>query len=113
MDLDIRQMGSVCFLKIKGRLVYGPDATAFGDAVSRAIAAGSTQFVIDLSAMNFVDSCGIGAIVETLRHANDHGGDVRLVNPSSFAEKTFKMVGILRLFQVFPTEEEALQSYAN
>jgi anti-sigma B factor antagonist len=113
MDLDIRQKGSICFLKVKGPLYYGPDVTTFEQAVGAAIAGGSSQFVIDLSAMQRVDSCGIGAIVHALRQSNEKGGDVRLVNPSPFAEKTFKMVGILRLFQVFPTEEEALESYTS
>jgi hypothetical protein len=36
------------------------------------------------------------------------GGDTKLVNPSSFATKTFKMVGILSLFGVFATEQEAI-----
>jgi anti-sigma B factor antagonist len=111
MDLDIRQKGSICFLKVKGPLNYGPDVTAFGEAVSAAVSDGSPQLVIDLSAMPRIDSCGIGAVVQALRTANEKGGDVRLVNPSPFAEKVFKMMGILRLFQVFPTEEAAWESY--
>jgi anti-sigma B factor antagonist len=112
MDLDIRQKGGICFLKVKGALYYGPDVTAFEQAVDSAIDGGFPQLVIDLSAMPRVDTCGIGAIVHALRRSNEKGGDVRLVSPSPFAEKTFKMVGILRLFQVFPTEEEALESYS-
>jgi len=40
------------------------------------------------------------------------GGDTKLVNPSSFATKTFKMVGILSLFGVFATEQEAIAACA-
>lgn len=111
MDLDIRQKESVCFLKIKGPLKFGPDVTAFDNAVESAVSGGSPNLVLDLSAMPIIDSSGIGAVVGALRLAKDAGGDVRLVSPSPFAERTFKMVGILRLFQVFPTEAEAVESY--
>jgi anti-anti-sigma regulatory factor len=36
------------------------------------------------------------------------GGSTKLVKPSNFVGKTFKMVGILSLFGVFDTEEEAV-----
>jgi anti-anti-sigma factor len=58
--------------------------------------------------MPVIDSSGIGAIVNTLLQAKKLGGDTMLVNPSSFAAKTFKMVHIYNLFKVFTTEAEAL-----
>jgi anti-anti-sigma regulatory factor len=36
------------------------------------------------------------------------GGSTKLVKPSNFVAKTFKMVGILSLFGVFDSEEEAV-----
>ena len=62
--------------------------------------------------MPFIDSSGIGAIVNALRRTRQVGGDTKLVNPSSFATKTFKMVGILSLFGVFATEQEAIDACA-
>ena len=61
--------------------------------------------------MPVLDSSGIGAIVNALRLAKKMGGDVKLVNPSSFAEKTFKMVGILNLFTVYATEGGAVAAF--
>lgn len=111
MDLDIRQRGGICSLKLKGGLKYGPAVTDFNQAVEAAIAGGHSQLVLDLSAMPVIDSCGIGAVVDALRKAKKNGGDAKLVNPSPFAEKTFKMVGILNLFQVYTSEAEAIASF--
>ncbi|HEY0759588.1 MAG TPA: STAS domain-containing protein [Acidisarcina sp.] len=111
MDIDIRQKGTICFLKLKGPLKYGPAVNDFNQAVDSAIAEGHIQLVLDLSAMPVIDSCGIGAVVNALRQAKKSGGDAKLVNPSSFAEKTFKMVGILSLFQVYSSEGDAVSAY--
>jgi anti-sigma B factor antagonist len=110
VDLDIRQSGRICFLKLKGALKYGESVKQLDAAVEGALSTGHTQLLLDLSAMPYIDSSGIGAVVDALRQAKKAGGDAKLVNPSPFAEKTFKMVGILSLFKVYDSEAEAVQA---
>jgi anti-sigma B factor antagonist len=108
MDLDIKQSGNVCTLKLKGQFKSGEPVNQFDRAVQSALAAGHTCLILDLEAMPVVDSSGIGSIVNALRQSKKLGGDTKLVNPSPFAEKTFRMVGILSLFAVYKSEAEAL-----
>ena len=108
MDLDIRQSGNVCTLKLKGPFKSGEPVNQFDTAVQTALATGHIFLVLDLEAMPVVDSSGIGSIVNALRQSKKMGGDTKLVNPSPFAEKTFKMVGILSLFSVYTSEADAV-----
>ena len=108
VDLDIRQNGSICTLKLKGPLKAGVPVDDFDRAVQAAIDGGQIYLILDLEAMPVIDSCGIGAIVNTLQKAKKLGGDAKLVNPSPFAVKTFKMVCILNLFHVYNSEAEAV-----
>jgi anti-anti-sigma regulatory factor len=50
----------------------------------------------------------LSLIVDALRQSTKVGGNVNLLNPSTFVSKTFKMVGILNLFPVFTTEADAV-----
>lgn len=43
---------------------------------------GISHFRIDLSAVNFVDSTGLAAMVRGMKRARERGGDVVLVRPS-------------------------------
>lgn len=108
VDLDIRQSGTVCVLKLKGRLVGGEAVSHFENAFQQALADGHVFLVVDLEAVPYIDSSGIGSVVNALRQANKAGGTVKLVNPAPFVAKTFKMVGILSLFGVHGTESEAV-----
>lgn len=108
MDLDIKQSGAVCVLKLKGRLVSGEAVTQFENAFQRALAEGHIFLVLDLEALPYIDSSGIGSVVNALRQANKLGGSVKLVSPASFVAKTLKMVGILPLFEVYESEADAL-----
>ena len=107
MDLDIRQTGSTCTLKLKGAF-KSVSVREFDSAVESAISSGHLYLILDMEAMPVIDSSGIGAVVNALRRTKQYGGDTKLVNPSPFAAKTFKMVGILSLFGVFTSEEEAI-----
>ncbi len=106
MDIDIRQSGDTCALRLKGRFI-AESVRDFDAALESALSSGCVYLILDLAEMPFIDSSGIGAVVNALRRTRQVGGDTKLVNPSSFASKTFKMVGILGLFGVFPSEEDA------
>lgn len=110
VDLDIKQSGNICTLKVKGRLVSGDPVNQFENAFQSALASGHLFLILDLSEMPYLDSSGIGSIVNALRNSTKLGGNAKLVNPSSFVSKTFKMVGILGLFGVYETEADAIAS---
>lgn len=108
MDLDIRESGNTCTIKVKGPFKSFDAVREFESAVESTLATGHTFLVLDMEGMPVIDSSGIGSVVSVLRRARQLGGDAKLVNPSTFALKTFKMVGILNLFEVFATQEEAI-----
>lgn len=108
MDLDIKESGAVCVLKLKGRLTSGDAVAQFENAFQQALTGGHIFLVIDLEALPYVDSSGIGSLVNALRQANKVGGSVKLVKPAPFVSKTLKMVGILTLFEVYESESDAV-----
>lgn len=110
VDLDIRESGNTCSIKVKGRLVSGEPVGQFEAAFQSALASGHVFLILDLEAMPYLDSSGIGSIVNALRISSKMGGTAKLVNPSNFVAKTFKMCGILGLFGVYETEAEAIAS---
>lgn len=107
MDLDIKEIGTVCTLKLKGRLVSGEPVSQFEAAFVNALSSGHIFLVFDLEAVPFLDSSGMGSLVNALRMSSKVGGSVKLVKPTGFVSKTLKMVGVLDLFQVFENAADA------
>jgi anti-sigma B factor antagonist len=108
VDLDIRENGNTCTIKLKGRLVCGEPVQQFEAAFRSSLASGHIFLVLDLEALPYIDSSGIGSVVNALKTSTQLGGSVKLVQPSSFVEKTLKMCGLLGLFGVYPTEADAI-----
>lgn len=48
-----------------------------------AIEGGSNGVVIDISAVGFIDSTGLGALVGCLKRAREHGGSLTIVAPAT------------------------------
>jgi len=107
VDLDIKESGIVCTLKVKGRLVTGEPVSQFEAAFLNALSSGHILLIFDLEAVPFLDSSGMGSLVKALRSSTKLGGNVKLVKPANFVSKTLKMVGVLDLFQVYESLEDA------
>jgi anti-sigma B factor antagonist len=108
VDLDVLQDNGICTLRVKGALKYGESLDQFEAAIQSAFDSGHVYLILNLEAMPVIDSTGIGVIVNALQKAKKLNGDTKLVKPSPFAEKTFKMVHIWNLFGVYATEAEAV-----
>ena len=57
------------------------------------------QIIIDLSELDFMDSTGIGVLIGRYKKMKDKGISIFICNPSSHAEKIFKMTG---LYEIMP-----------
>ena len=51
--------------------------------------------VVDLSAVSFIDSSGIGVIVGALKRARERGGSLVLVSPQPRVRRIFEITGLL------------------
>lgn len=69
-----------------------------------ALAEGATGLVVDLADVTFIDSTGIGALVELSHDAADAGATFTLRDPSPRAVRILDMTG---LATVWPIESRA------
>lgn len=73
---------------------------------------GVQKFVLDLSAVPFLDSAGMAVLVSVLKRARAAGGDVRLVWPrQEAAQRILRLTKFDRVFTMADTADIALQSF--
>jgi anti-anti-sigma factor len=66
--------------------------------------------VLDLSGMSYIASMGIGALVKFRNEISHGGGRVVLAALRPLVLDTFKHAGLLRVFQAYPTVDDATRS---
>jgi anti-sigma B factor antagonist len=66
------------------------------------------RIVVELSGVTFLDSTALGAIVQAARKLRDEGGDLTLVCSDSNILKVLTITGLIRIFTVHATLDEAV-----
>ncbi len=111
MDIELRSLGQVKLVKLRGRLNLGDSVDRLRDTLADLMSSGDTRVVLDLSEVPWIDSSGIGLLVKILTSAKQRGGSIKLLNPSKFTVQTLKMICLLDLFEVFDDQEQAVASF--
>jgi anti-sigma B factor antagonist len=111
LDIELRSLGQVKMVKLRGKLNLGDAVDRFRDTLADLMASGDTRVVLDLSEVPWIDSSGIGLLVKILTSAKQKGGSIKLLNPSKFTVQTLKMICLLELFEVFDDQEKAVSSF--
>jgi len=93
-----RETISLATVKVHGRL-DALQAPALRQEIAKQLAAGEARLIVDLSAIEFVDSAGLAALVKGLKDARSAGGDLRLVRPR--AEDAMRVFKLTRFDEVF------------
>jgi anti-sigma B factor antagonist len=64
-------------------------------------------FILNLQYVSFIDSAGIGALVETYRCLDSHGKSLCLINLQSNLKRVLEISEIENLFPIFDSVTEA------
>lgn len=72
--------------------------------------AGASVIVVDLSAVTFLDSSALGALVGALRRLREHDGRLHIVTPASPAARIFEHTGLDAVLDLYPDREAALSA---
>ncbi|GAB4530080.1 MAG: anti-sigma factor antagonist BldG [Anaerolineae bacterium] len=102
---------SVYTITIAGRL--DANATPRLKEVLRTMTRdGSTNFVVDLRDVTFIDSTGLGVLTSLLRAARAADGTVRLVlHPDSALHNIISIVRFDHMFDLYETPDQALSDF--
>lgn len=69
---------------------------------------GSKLVVIDLRSLDFIDSTGLGVLVRTHQHAQEHGHDFGLVQGGGQVQRLLGLTGLSEQLPTAATPEELL-----
>ena len=73
---------------------------------------GMQGVVVDVSEVTFMDSTGIGVLLNALRHFTTRHAKLVLVCPTARVMRPFEIAGLLDIISVFDSREKALGGLA-
>jgi anti-sigma B factor antagonist len=80
-------------------------------ALSSIFDRGQSRLLIDLNAVAYIDSSGMGTLIAAMKQARAAGGDVRLCGLQDDVRAIFEMTRVVQAMSIHPTRQEALASW--
>ena len=106
-----RELGDAIVVDIVGRLALADGTAAVRDVIGSLVQQGKKHIVLNLAAVDFVDSSGLGELVRTHASVRSHGGQLKLANPSKHVHDLLKMTKLDRVLDIEQDEASALNSF--
>jgi anti-sigma B factor antagonist len=88
-----------------------PAARSLDDALSGLLDEGHARIVVDFTEATYIASSGLKTVLNALRRARGLGGEVCLAAMNERVSEIFEMAGFDRVFTVFSSPTEAIQSF--
>lgn len=98
---ETRDVGSSVVVQPTGRLNMVA-APKLREQLQTIVGSGRTRLVVDLSATDFIDSSGLGALISGLKAARQAGGDLRIAAPT---EQVRRVLTLTRLDRVLTAHD--------
>ena len=110
VEISVETLKRVDLVTVSGR-IDSSSAPQFDQALKDVMGNGRYNLVLDMTAVNYMSSAGLRAIVSALRECKKKKGDVRISSPSERVSDVLSLAGLDSLFQIFDDTTSAVGSY--
>ena len=111
LQIDVTRVAGHTVVSPQGEIDFatGPQLK---DAITELLVAGEVHLVIDLLAVDFIESTGLGALIGGRRRAYALKGSLSLVCTEQQMLKIFRITGLDKVFTIHDTVDEAVSARA-
>jgi anti-anti-sigma factor len=107
MPIHLEKKGEVDIVSLEGRLDFSGTEDLMAD-VKHLLAAGGKHMIFDCRELLYVSSTGLRIFIFALKELQPKGGRVLICGLNQHIRSVFSMAGLLQLFEIHTTREEAL-----
>jgi anti-sigma B factor antagonist len=110
LQVESRELEGVVLVYPRG-FVNAHTVRLFEGEIQRALDEQRYRIVVNCSGLKYIASAGLGALMGVIEEVRHHGGDIRMAELNETVRNIFEILGFNHLYQVFPSEVEAILSF--
>ena len=110
MAFNTRSSGDAAVAELDGRFDahIAPQVSAW---IEQTAARAPARLLVNLSGVTFVDSTALATLVQGMKRARQHGGDLHLCCLQQPVRIIFELTRLDRAFDIYPSEDEAVTAF--
>jgi len=110
VDISEKRIGDVNVISLSGRL-DSYSANEVEKKLDSLIDAAQVRLVISLEKLEYISSSGLRVFLAALKKVKKQQGDIKLACLKPHIKEVFDIAGFTQLFNMFDTEEAAVNSF--
>ena len=112
MEISERHNGGVAIIDVAGKITLGEGGdVVLKDKMHSLMAQGHKQILLNLGEVSYVDSAGLGEIVQAFATVTKQGGTLKLLNVTKRIKDLISITKLLTVFETFDSEPAAVASF--
>lgn len=111
MTVSERSVGSVTILDITGHVTLNDGADQIRDTIRTLLQDGKKQVLMNLAQVSYMDSAGLGELVQAYSTVSKQGGALKLLSPTKRLQDLLVITKLATVFDSFNDEAAAVASF--
>ena len=110
MNYTIVEQDDVVVLSLSGKIMGGPEASEINGKINHLIDDGKLKILIDLKEVEWMNSSGLGILIDAVTVLKNNNGALRLVNVSDRIKNLLKITKLDTVFDIRDSIDDAKES---
>jgi anti-sigma B factor antagonist len=110
LNIATHEREGVTVVTCQGRILFGDEASALRQELKRALGS-SRKIVLNLSAVSYIDSGGLGTLVGVYSSARAAGADIKLCGLGQRLRDVLQVTKLVTVFEVYDSEAAAVAAF--
>lgn len=112
MRIEERNVGDVVVVKAHGEITLSAGSDVLlRDKIRSLLQQGHQRLVLDLGNVSYVDSAGLGQLVQVYATTRRAGGSLKLLNLTKRLHDLLVVTKLLTVFESYDSEADAIASF--
>jgi anti-sigma B factor antagonist len=114
MQIEQRMIGDVAVVQVLGDITLGKGGDVIlKDKIQSLLQQGYRKLLLDMGSVSYVDSAGLGQLVQVYATTSHLGGSLKLLNLTKRLKDLLVLTKLLTVFDTYDSEGEAVASFNN
>ena len=112
MQISERTVGDVVIVDVSGKITLGDGGDVLlRDKMRSLIQQETKKVLLNLGDVSYVDSAGLGEIVQSYATVSKNGGKLKLLNVTKRIKDLLSITKLLTVFECHENEADAVKSF--
>jgi anti-sigma B factor antagonist len=113
MHISERTVGDVVIVDVSGKIVLSDGGdVVLKDKMRSLVQQGQKKVLLNLGDVSYVDSAGLGEIVQSYATVTKNGGALKLLNVTKRIQDLLSITKLLTVFECHDNEAQAVTSFS-